>query len=208
MPHKLAAFMRESQITQWFSVPSILTLMAQLDVVQSDDFPALRRLLWCGEGFPTRALRYWMSRLPHVTFTNLYGPTEATIASSYYTVPRCPAGDTEPIPIGSPCAGEKLLVLDHAFRPVPEGEIGDLFIQGVGLSPGYWRDPAKTRSALGSFECSSKLVILLPFRFVRQNLIRLVYFLKFAFISPRFVRMVFMGKFAIRFFDLIVRSVF
>jgi amino acid adenylation domain-containing protein len=147
VPHKLAAFMRESQLTQWFSVPSILTLMAQLDVVQTDDFPALRRLLWCGEVFPTRALRYWMSRLPHVTFTNLYGPTEATIASSYYTVPRCPAGDTEPIPIGSPCAGEKLLVLDHAFRPVPEGEIGDLFIQGVGLSPGYWRDPAKTRSA-------------------------------------------------------------
>ena len=27
------------------------------------------------------------------------------------------------------------------------GEIGDLYIRGVGLSPGYWRDPDKTRAA-------------------------------------------------------------
>jgi len=147
LPHKLAEFIRRSTLTQWFSVPSVLGLMAQLDVVRQNDFPALRRLLWCGEVFPTPALRYWMRRLPHVTFTNLYGPTEATIASSYYTVPACPASDTQPIPIGRPCAGEDLLVLDDALRPVPDGEIGDLYIGGAGLSPGYWRDREKTRVA-------------------------------------------------------------
>ena len=147
LPHKLAAFVREAELTQWFSVPSVLALMAQLDVVRREDFRTLKRLLWCGEVFPTRALRYWMSRLPGVTFTNLYGPTEATIASSYYTVRECPADDTAPIPIGRPCAGEDLLVLDAAGRPVPQGEIGDLYICGVGLSPGYWRDPEKTRAA-------------------------------------------------------------
>jgi amino acid adenylation domain-containing protein len=147
VPHQLADFMREAELTQWFSVPSVLALMAQLDVVRPGDFPTLRRLLWCGEVFPTPALRYWMSRLPHVTFTNLYGPTEATIASSYYTVPRCPASDTEPVPIGQPCGGEELLVLDEACRPVPPGDIGDLYIRGAGLSPGYWRDADKTAAA-------------------------------------------------------------
>ena len=147
LPHKLAEFMRDSAVTQWFSVPSVLTLIAQFDVVRDNDFPALERLLWCGEVFPTRALRYWMARLPHVTFTNLYGPTEATIASSYYTVPRCPADDREPIPIGLPCAGEELLVLDEALRPIGRGEVGDLYIRGVGLSPGYWRDLGKTQAA-------------------------------------------------------------
>src|ERR687891_2661013 len=88
-----------------------------------------------------------MARLPHVTFTNLYGPTEATIASSYYTVPRCPADDREPIPIGLPCAGEELLVLDEALRPIGRGEVGDLYIRGVGLSSGYWRDLGKTQAA-------------------------------------------------------------
>jgi len=142
----LAQFIRAAELTQWFSVPSLLSYLAKFDVVRFDDFPTLRRLLWCGEVFPTPALRYWMTRLPHVTFTNLYGPTETTIASSYYTVPSCPEDDRGAIPIGSPCAGEELLVLNERLQPVPPGEVGDLYIRGVGLSPGYWRDPEKTRA--------------------------------------------------------------
>jgi len=88
-----------------------------------------------------------MARLPHATFTNLYGPTETTIASSYYTVPTCPEDESEAIPIGTPCEGEELLVLSEMLRRVPPGEVGDLYIRGVGLSPGYWRDPEKTRAA-------------------------------------------------------------
>jgi amino acid adenylation domain-containing protein len=147
VPNALAEFIRVSELTQWFSVPSLLSYMAKFDVVQFNDFPALQRLLWCGEVFPTAALRYWMVRLPHVSFTNLYGPTETTIASSYYTVPRCPEDGGAAIPIGTPCEGEELLVLDEALRPVPSGEVGDLYIRGVGLSPGYWRDPEKTHAA-------------------------------------------------------------
>jgi len=147
LPTALAEFIRTSELTQWFSVPSLLSYLAKFDVVKMNDFPTLRRLLWCGEVFPTPALRYWMTRLPHVTFTNLYGPTETTIASSYYRVPSCPEDDHAPIPIGAPCAGEELLVLDEELRPVPQGEIGELYIGGVGLSPGYWRDPDKTRAA-------------------------------------------------------------
>ena len=85
-----------------------------------------------------------MKRLPHVTFDNLYGPTEATIASSYYRVARCPEDETAEVPIGLPCKGELLLVLDEQLRPVKPGEIGDLYIGGVGLSPGYWNDPERT----------------------------------------------------------------
>jgi len=62
-------------------------------------------------------------------------------------VPRCPADEREPIPIGTACGGEELLVLDAGLRPVAPGEIGELYIRGVGVSPGYWRDPEKTRSA-------------------------------------------------------------
>lgn len=143
-PHKLAEFIRSSALTQWFSVPSTLNLMAKFDVVRNGDFPSLKRVLWCGEVFPTPALMYWMKRLPGVKFTNLYGPTETTIASSYYTVPKCPVDEKADIPIGSPCAGESLLVLDESMHPVPQGEIGDLYIGGAGLSPGYWNDPQKT----------------------------------------------------------------
>jgi len=159
LPHKLAQLMRRSRLTQWFSVPSVLNLMAKFDAVEQGDFPELRRVLWAGEVLPTPTLIHWMRRLPHARFTNLYGPTETTIVSSHYTVPHCPASWQEPVPIGSACAGEELLILDSTMRPVAPGETGDLYIRGVGLSPGYWRDPKKTdgvflpyRTAAGSEE--------------------------------------------------------
>ena len=147
LPHKLAQFMRDAQLTQWFSVPSVLNFMANFDVVRRGDFPSLRRVLFAGEVLPTPTLIHWMKRLPHVQFTNLYGPTETTIVSSYYTVPRCPEDDRQPIPIGTACDGEELLVLNERLLPVIPGQVGDLYIRGVGLSPGYWRDLEKTSSA-------------------------------------------------------------
>jgi amino acid adenylation domain-containing protein len=147
LPNKVAELIRTAELTQWFSVPAALNYMAKFDVVRFNDFPALRRVLWCGEVLPTPSLMYWMKRLPHVRFTNLYGPTETTIASSYYTVPKCPDDPQAPIPIGIACDGEELLVLDESRQPVLPGGIGELYIGGVGLSPGYWRDPEKTKAA-------------------------------------------------------------
>ena len=143
-PAAIVRMIAERELTQWFSVPGVLSLVARFDLLRDGMLPALRRVLWCGEVLPTPTLRYWMSRLPHARFTNLYGPTEATIASSYYSVPACPVSDGESIPIGAACAGEELILLGDDRRDAPPGTIGSLFIAGAGLSPGYWRDPART----------------------------------------------------------------
>ncbi len=143
----LAAFIRERELTQWCSVPSVLTYLARFDVVAQGDFPALERITWCGEVLPTAILAHWMRRLPHVRFTNMYGPTEATCASSFHPIPSIPADESVPVPIGRACPGEELLVLDDELRSVPLGEIGELYIAGVGVSPGYWRDEEKTAAA-------------------------------------------------------------
>lgn len=147
LPTRLADLIRSAGLTQWFSVPSAMTLMVSFGVVQPGAFPSLSRVLWCGEVLPTPVLQAWMDAVPDATFTNLYGPTEATIASSYYTVPVRPESETEPIPIGTPCPGEELLVLDDNLHPLPPGETGQLFIAGAGLSPGYWRDEERTKAA-------------------------------------------------------------
>jgi amino acid adenylation domain-containing protein len=146
-PSGLAQWIRDAELTQWFSVPSVFSYMAKFDVLEQDDFPSLKRVIWCGEVLPTPILIHWMRRIPHASFTNLYGPTETTIASSYYEVRECPSDPSVPIPIGRPCAGEELAVLDDALQPVPAGETGEIFISGVGLSPGYWRDEERTAAA-------------------------------------------------------------
>jgi amino acid adenylation domain-containing protein len=149
----LSDFIRRSELTQWFSVPSLLTYLAKFDAVRFNDFPSLKRLLWCGEVLPTPVLRHWMQRLPHVSFTNLYGPTEATIASSYFTVSELPAPEDK-IPIGRACDGEELWILNEQYRPVPVGETGTLYIGGKGLSPGYWNDAKKTQDVFVANPCT------------------------------------------------------
>ncbi len=142
-PQKLPAFIVEQRLTQWFSVPSALAYVAKFDALSGQILHDLKRLIWCGEVFPINALQYWMKRLPDAAFTNLYGPTEATIASSYFTVPRIPETGDE-VPIGAPCAGEKLLVMDEQMKPTSVGETGELYIGGIGVTHGYWRDEENT----------------------------------------------------------------
>ena len=102
-------------------------------------------MLWCGEVLPTPTLIYWMKRLPHVQFTNLYGPTETTIASSYYTVPACPGdpagGDSDRRRVRRRRAARaRRRRCDRCHRE----RSATCYIGGVGLSPGYWRDPDRT----------------------------------------------------------------
>jgi non-ribosomal peptide synthetase component F len=57
-PKGTARFIRDRELTQWFSVPSVLTYLARFDAVAQDDFPSLSRLLWCGEVLPTPVLAH------------------------------------------------------------------------------------------------------------------------------------------------------
>jgi amino acid adenylation domain-containing protein len=147
LPRQLAAFIRDSELTQWFSVPSTFAYMMRGNAVEQADFPSLKRIIWCGEVLPPAVLAHWMERVPGPSYTNLYGPTEATIASSFYTVSEPPTDTTVPIPIGTPCAGEDIQVLDPELAAVAPEEIGELYIAGAGLSPGYWHDAEKTSAA-------------------------------------------------------------
>ena len=146
-PRGIARFIEKQELTQWFSVPSVLTYMAKFDAIPDGGFPTLRRVLSCGDVLPTPVVEHWVERLRHVRFTNLYGPTEATIASSFHEIGTVSPGDTRAIPIGTACAGEELLVLDETLEQVKTGTAGDLYLGGAGLSPGYWRDQERTQAA-------------------------------------------------------------
>ncbi len=78
--------------------------------------------------------------LPKVSeLWNMYGPTETTIWSS---IARVLPG--EPVRLGEPIGNTQFYVLDEALRPVPRGEIGELYIGGDGLAKGYLHRPDLT----------------------------------------------------------------
>ncbi|MFT2019315.1 non-ribosomal peptide synthetase [Streptomyces sp. 796.1] len=72
---------------------------------------------------------------------NVYGPTETTIWSTGHRVgPR----DTHTVPVGRPLPGSTLYVLDAALRPLPAGELGEVWIGGDKVARGYHRAPGLT----------------------------------------------------------------
>ncbi|MBO0514357.1 non-ribosomal peptide synthetase [Streptomyces beijiangensis] len=67
---------------------------------------------------------------------NLYGPSETTTGCSVHHVERIHE-DEESVPIGRPLEGFMLYVLDGDRSPVPDGEMGELYIGGPGVARGY-----------------------------------------------------------------------
>ena len=74
---------------------------------------------------------------------NLYGPTETTIWSAALKLEATTLVDGL-VPIGPPIANTQFHVLDAQQRSVPLGVPGELYIGGLGLSPGYWQREALT----------------------------------------------------------------
>jgi amino acid adenylation domain-containing protein len=128
-PLEIANFIAHNEISIWYSVPSILSLLTQRGNLQGGEFPTLRVLFFAGEVFPTKYLRRLMQLLPHVAFYNLYGPTETNVCT-YLEVPPIPESQDEPISIGSAIKDvECFAVTDEGTRAKPT-ETGELWVRG------------------------------------------------------------------------------
>jgi amino acid adenylation domain-containing protein len=145
-PLELAAFIDETSISVWYSVPSILTALALQGGLETRPLPQLRAVLFAGEVFPTKHLRRLMALLPHAHFLNFYGPTETNVCT-YYEVPPLPE-DATAIPIGKAIRGVDVVALSEHGTPVDVGEVGELCVRGPSVMQGYWGDAERTATAL------------------------------------------------------------
>lgn len=152
MPHSVvmspARFIPERRLTVWFSVPSVVMMMQRLRTLRSDQFPALRLSLFCGEPLLESWADAWQQAAPNSIVENVYGPTEATIAISHYRwrrergQNRCANGV---VPIGAVFASQRGVVVDPAGAVVAPGAAGELLLSGSQVTKGYLDDPEKTR---------------------------------------------------------------
>ena len=146
-PQELVEFLRSREITQWISTPASLNWLVQCEAVPDCDLPSLKRLIWTSDALIDSTLKSLKQRFPLTQFTQLYCVPEASITSSYFSIPDGSLGDTTQFSIGRACEGVGLFVLDRDLQPVALDEIGELYIGGVGVSSGYWRDHAQTAAA-------------------------------------------------------------
>jgi amino acid adenylation domain-containing protein len=143
---RMLDLIHEKQITVWYSVPSALVLMLETGGLADRGAPALRAVYFAGEVFPIKHLRRTMSAIPQAVFWNLFGPTETNVCTAY-RLPGPPDEEDKAIPIGRASCGDVASIVDESGKPVPDGEVGELFIEGPTVMLGYWdsgrRTPAK-----------------------------------------------------------------
>jgi amino acid adenylation domain-containing protein len=103
---------------------------------------------------PQTALRFMLTgadvlsrgprkRIPFV-FVNNYGPTECTVVAT--SGPVMAGSDGIPT-IGKPIRGTEIYLLDADCEPVPDGELGEIYIGGSGVGRGYRNLPEETQFA-------------------------------------------------------------
>jgi amino acid adenylation domain-containing protein len=146
-PVSIARWLESEQISVWYSVPSVLTLLVCFGNLHQFDLSRLRAVIFAGEVFPSKYLARLMAELPHPRYLNWYGPTETNVCTAF-EVPASRA-DEGPIPIGKPCANTEVFAVTSEGSQVSRpGEEGELYVRGPSLMRGYWGLPAKTREAL------------------------------------------------------------
>ena len=141
-------FIREHQLTMWFSVPSVIGLLAKMRLLSPDCFPSLRCSLFCGEPFSATYARLWQQAAPNYIVENLYGPTETTIAISHYRWDkvRSPAECLNGIvPLGWIFERQRWSIVDAERNIVSAGGQGELCLAGSQVTSGYWDNPQRTQ---------------------------------------------------------------
>ena len=146
-PVELARWIRDSAISVWYSVPSILTLLVLRGKLAEVELPSLRTVLFAGEVFPTKHLHRLVELLPHVRFANLFGPTETNVCT-WYEVPRWIGEPPTSIPIGKPITGVEVFAVRDDGTVCPPGEAGELYVRGPTVMQGYWGDEERTTATL------------------------------------------------------------
>ncbi len=128
-PSKLTAWLKENEISVWYTVPSLLSFIALKGNLESTPLTRLRTILFAGEVFPTPQLIKLTHLLPDVAFYNLYGPTETNVCC-YWPVDRTRLYPDQPIPIGKPACQAELKIAPDTH---------ELLVKSKTNFSGYWQ---------------------------------------------------------------------
>ena len=106
-------------------------------------FSSVPEILTGGEAASQLAFQRIHQHCPETLVCHVYGPTETTTFATRYAVTN-PEKFTGNVPIGTAFDNHQIYVLDSAFKPVPVGIPGELFIAGTGVARGYLKRPDLT----------------------------------------------------------------
>jgi amino acid adenylation domain-containing protein len=133
-PYRLARLLKEHDITFMQATPATWRMLVASGWIGKKNI----KMITGGEAI-ARELANDLIRLGGELW-NCYGPTETAIYSGVIRVKE----GSGIVPVGGPIANTTFYVMDRAGYPLPPGVPGELYIGGVGVSPGYVARPELT----------------------------------------------------------------
>lgn len=138
---------RDEAITNAFLVPTMLSRIIDYlaESGESPALPAIKAIAYGGGKMPPQVIRKAMQIWPAVDFTNAYGLTETSSTICLLNPEDHRAGFTSNDPeirmrlssVGKPLSTVELEIRGESGKPVPTGEIGDVYVRGGQVSGEY-----------------------------------------------------------------------
>ena len=140
-----AQLMSEHQVTVWNTVPALLQMLVEYSEAGNEKHGDVFRLAmlsgdWIPVSLPDKVKTLW----PDMQLMSQGGATEASIWSIFYPIDKVES-HWKSIPYGKPLKNQTYHVLNEAMEPCPVWVPGHLYIGGIGLAKGYWKDEVKTK---------------------------------------------------------------
>ncbi|NET03149.1 MAG: amino acid adenylation domain-containing protein [Symploca sp. SIO2B6] len=144
--HWLELIVKEG-VTIWNSVPALMQMLVEhLSARPEITLLSLRLALLSGDWLPLKLPEQIQAYCSNLELVSLGGATEASIWSIYYPITTVNP-NWNSIPYGKPLSNQRFYVLNELMEPTPIWVPGKLYIGGIGLALGYWRDQDKTKAS-------------------------------------------------------------
>jgi amino acid adenylation domain-containing protein len=108
-----------------------------------ESFAGVREVLTGGDVISAKAVQQVLQACPATVVRATYGATEMSLFITGSPM-RAPYSMGPTVPVGRALDNTRLHVLDEQLRPLPAGEVGDLYVAGARLARGYYGRPGIT----------------------------------------------------------------
>jgi len=135
----IAKKIRENEVSILFVTTQLFNALVDFKL---SDLLKVAQVYFGGESASTPHIKKFMEKVREGNkLYNIYGPTECTTFSTYHQIREDDLFSQKTVPIGKPIGNNvKTIVLSGKLEKVKPNEIGELFIGGFGVSPGYLND--------------------------------------------------------------------
>jgi acyl-CoA synthetase (AMP-forming)/AMP-acid ligase II len=165
MPFEFLKNIQNYKITCFWIVPSMYYAFLQLKEFENLDLSSLRWIVSFGASSSPDALRRFHQHCPQAHLINGWGLTETNAPT---TVIRMGSEKIESV--GRPAPWIEVKIFNDNGQEMPQGQIGEIVVQGWVVTDGYYKDPVLTSQAirngwfhtgdLGRFDADGDLYIV------------------------------------------------